>query len=122
MIVGTPLYMPPEQWHGVPDLDGRADIWAIGVTLCELLTGHVPFKGGSGMQIYSAIMAGPPQLRERFPQLPEGLEAVILNCLQTEREKRCQTVAELALMLAEFGSDQCKRLVDRIGSMPQRNS
>jgi serine/threonine protein kinase len=117
-IVGTPLYMPPEQWRGVLDLDGRADIWAIGVTLYELVTGRAQFKGGSLIQIYSAIMAGQPQLRERFPQL-QGLEAVILKCLQTEREKRYQTVAELALRLVEFGSKQCKQLVDRICSMPQ---
>jgi serine/threonine-protein kinase len=122
-FVGTPLYMPPEQWQGAPDLDERADIWAIGVTLCELVTGQVPFKGGSAIQIYSAIMAGQPRrLRERFPQLPPGLEAVILKCLQTERETRYQSVAELALTLTEFGSEQCKRLVDRICSMPQRSS
>jgi serine/threonine-protein kinase len=55
---GTPLYMPPEQWQGTPDLDARADIWALGVTLCELVTGHVPFEGASLMQLYSVITAG----------------------------------------------------------------
>jgi serine/threonine-protein kinase len=101
----------------------RADIWALGVTLCELVTGHVPFEGTSLRQLYSAMTAGQPlRLRERFPPLSAGLEAVILKCLERERANRFPNVAELAGALLEFGSDRSKPLVDQICSMTKRDS
>jgi len=122
-LVGTPLYMPPEQCEGAPDLDVRADIWALGVTLCELVTGHVPFEGRTLPQLYSAMTACQPlRLRERFPPLSAGLEAVILKCLQRERANRFPNVAELAVALLEFGSERSKPLVDRICSITKQDT
>jgi serine/threonine-protein kinase len=98
MIFGTPEYMSPEQAAGlVPDL--RADIYALGVTLYELLSGRVPFEGASFMSVLSKHASKPvPPLRELRPHLalsPE-LEAVLLRALHKDRSKRFQAMREMA--------------------------
>ncbi len=120
-LSGTPLYMSPEQLRGTRDADERTDIWAVGITLCRLVTGHAPFMANSAAGIVSAIVSG-KRLRERFPRLPAGLEAVILQCLETDRAKRYPNVPELAGALLDFGSDRAKPLVERIRTLPQRGS
>jgi serine/threonine protein kinase len=103
--IGSPCYMSPEQMEGAPDVDARADIWALGVTLCELLTGELPFVGDSLNHVYSTIQSGArPRLRGMAPHVPPGLEAVLARCLQTDRARRHSAVAELAGALAPFGS------------------
>src|SRR5262249_15498010 len=81
--MGSPAYMPPEQVKA-EEIDQRADVWAMGVTLYELITGKLPFGGDSVPQTLAAILREPPvPLRKRRPDAPPELEAVI-NCALTK--------------------------------------
>jgi eukaryotic-like serine/threonine-protein kinase len=114
-MIGSPYYMSPEQMESARDVDARTDVWALGVTLFELLTGRLPFEGRSLLQVYSRIAADTPlHLRDSSPHIPPDLEAVILRCLERERERRCRSVAELATALARFGSNRAMISVERI--------
>jgi serine/threonine-protein kinase len=105
-IVGSPRYMAPEQLKSARDVDGRADIWALGTILYELICGATPFRGGTLAEICAEVLGGTPiRLRERMPSVDETLEKVIYRCLEREAEDRFATVAELATALAPFGGE-----------------
>ncbi len=98
MILGTPLYMSPEQARGDEDLDERIDIYALGVILYELSTGEVPFRGNNYLNIISQVLSSEPTPpRELRPDLAisEELEAVTLKALAKDRELRYQSTDEL---------------------------
>lgn len=81
MFVGTPGYTPPEALQG-QEVDARADLYALGVMLCEIFCGRKPFSATSDMELYVAQMQGeltPP--RQLKPDLPEALDVLILRCL-----------------------------------------
>jgi serine/threonine protein kinase len=112
-LVGTPLYMSPEQWHG--HADERSDIWSFGVTLSELVTGRSPFEARTLLELHSEIVSGAPlPLRQRYPSLPPGLEATLLKCLVTDPARRYQDVGELAVALLDFAPEGAKPVVERI--------
>jgi eukaryotic-like serine/threonine-protein kinase len=114
-LLGTPLYMSPEQLRDPASVDARSDLWAIGVVLFELLTGLSPFMGTSLADIALKITTEPPPpLAGVDSQKARGLEAVLAKCLQKERELRFQTVAELARALAPFGSAGSARIAERV--------
>ena len=114
-IMGSPLYMSPEQMTSSRDVDGRADIWAIGTILYELVTGRPPFLGESMPQLCGMILQeAPPPPRSLRPDLPDGLQAVILRCLEKKREARFGNVAELASALAPFGTPNAARSAERV--------
>ena len=115
-VLGTPSYMSPEQFAGAEDVDGRADVWGIGATLFELLTGKAPFRGLGIAQLYTAVMHQPiPRVRQFRPQVPEGLDGVIDSCLQRDRDRRPQSIASLARALAPYASETARQHVQRIG-------
>src|SRR5580658_1309142 len=74
--IGSPCYMSPEQMESARDVDHRTDIWALGVTLCELITGRVPFEGQSLVQVYARIKSSGARVR-LGDDVPRGLRAVI---------------------------------------------
>ncbi|MFO0758116.1 MAG: protein kinase [Byssovorax sp.] len=113
VMMGSPLYMAPEQMASARDVDARADIWSLGVLLHCLLTGSPPFKAASVMGVYELIMAGAPRLRSLRADAPEGLEAALLRCLQKNRNERFATVAELADALAPFGPPDAEQSAAR---------
>jgi eukaryotic-like serine/threonine-protein kinase len=114
-IMGSPLYMSPEQMTASRNVDARTDIWAIGVVLYELLTARAPFRAESLPEICGLIlMAAPPALRDYSPGTPDGLQAAVLRCLEKDRTRRFQSVAELAQALAPFGSRATSRSLERI--------
>lgn len=81
MFVGTPGYTPPEALEG-KEVDARADLYALGVMLCEIFCGQKPFAAQSGMELYLAQMQGELIAPRRLkPDLPEALDALILRCL-----------------------------------------
>jgi len=95
VVLGTPDYLPPELGRG-EQADFRSDIYCMGVVLFELFCGRLPFTGESALQIVVAHMQNtPPKPRSIKPGLPVDLEAVILKCLEKDRDKRFQTVDEL---------------------------
>jgi serine/threonine protein kinase len=103
-VIGTPEYMAPEQVVPDPDrpLDGRADLYAFGVVLYELLTGRVPFKGETTWETCYQVMQAPlPRPRELNPALPASVEAILLQALSRNRDDRFATGAELEAALRE---------------------
>ena len=96
-LVGTPLYMAPEQISGDGDrVDGRADVWGLGVTLYELLTQRPPFSGSNAQGILNSILhKDPPLLRKVRDDVPRELEAVILKCLEKDTARRYSGAAAL---------------------------
>jgi serine/threonine-protein kinase len=119
VMMGSPLYMAPEQMASARDVDARADIWSLGVLLHCLLTGGPPFKGASVMQVYELIVLGAPPLRSLRPGAPEGLEKLLLRCLQKNRNERYENVAELAEALAPFGPAHARHSAERTARILQ---
>jgi predicted Ser/Thr protein kinase/tetratricopeptide (TPR) repeat protein len=98
-FLGTPNYMAPEQIKGAP-VDGRTDIFALGICLYECLTRRKPFGGDSLTSISYKIVHEPfPPLNEINPQIPEGYEEVVANCLAKDPTKRFQRARDLATAL-----------------------
>jgi Protein kinase domain/PEGA domain len=99
MILGTPLYMAPEQAIG-KDVDRHADVWAAGVVLYELLSGTVPFKGESFADLVTKIRDDPPKpLPDRTPRrerIPQALAAIVMKCLEKKPSDRFRSMAALA--------------------------
>jgi serine/threonine protein kinase len=98
-FLGTPNYMAPEQIKGAP-VDGRTDIFALGICLYECLTRRKPFGGDSLTSISYKIVHEPfPPLAEINPQIPGGYEEVVANCLAKDPAKRYQRARDLATAL-----------------------
>jgi eukaryotic-like serine/threonine-protein kinase len=96
IVLGTPEFMSPEQIRGKP-LDGRSDIYALGVLAFELFTGQLPFTGKSAQETMIARLRGAPtQLRELKSELPAKLETVINKALSVNATERYATMEELA--------------------------
>ncbi|MET0591916.1 MAG: serine/threonine-protein kinase [Polyangiaceae bacterium] len=104
-IMGSPLYMSPEQVRNAKQVDARTDIWALGVILHELLTGAPAFSADTLPGICAAITADdPPPLRSLRDDASEALEAVIIKCLEKNVTKRYQTTKEFMTALRPFAS------------------
>ena len=94
-MLGTPLYMAPEQVMGEKDLDGRADVWALGVILYRALSGQLPFQGATATQTMQQILEDEPApLAKHCPELGLGYQELVSRALSKEREDRFQTGAE----------------------------
>lgn len=94
-VIGTPHYMAPEQIFGEKDIDGRADVWALGIILYECLSGVRPFDGENLGQIFRKVTQGHvAPLTEMVPEVPPSLSALILSMLSIERAQR-PTSAEI---------------------------
>lgn len=95
-FLGTPNYMAPEQIKGAP-VDGRTDIFALGICLYECLTRRKPFGGDSLTSISYKIVHEPfPSLQEINPQIPEAYEELVANCLAKDPAKRYQRARDLS--------------------------
>jgi serine/threonine-protein kinase len=115
-IMGSPLYMSPEQMRSSKNVDQRSDIWALGVILYELLTGHVPFEAESVPELCLKVVQDQPESpKATRPEIPEGLSAVVLKCLEKTASNRFSNVAELAAALEPY-SDVARGSSERIAS------
>ncbi|MBW6400969.1 protein kinase [Roseomonas sp. HJA6] len=92
-LIGTPSYMAPEQFRGEP-VDLRADIWAAGVMLYQLLTGEKPFEGGFSAVMHKALNTEPPPPSQLSVTTPRGFDAVIARALAKRPEDRYRSAAE----------------------------
>jgi serine/threonine protein kinase len=107
--MGTPQYMPPEQGMGRA-IDRRADIYSLGVILYQIFAGTLPFHGATAQEIVFKHVTEPPLWPSRHrPIVPKAMEAIILDCLEKEPEKRPATVKEVAARIeAAFESEAAR--------------
>jgi len=100
--LGTPAFMAPEQLRG-HNRDRRVDVYSLGATLYECLTGRVPYDADSFPELlHQVLTTEPPRPRELRPRLAPDLEAIVLTCLEREPERRYPGAAELAADLERF--------------------
>ena len=103
-VVGTEEYMSPEQAGGSPDIDGRTDIYSLGVVLFESLTGRPPFAAASAAAVLDMQQhAPPPDLRKLRRDVPRALSDAVMKSLAKAREARWQTASEMRRALLPFG-------------------
>ena len=118
MMLGSPRYMSPEQLRNASSVDHRADIWAMGVVLQELLSGTPPYDADTFTALCSMIISEPPTpLRSVLPTAPVELEALILKCLERKADDRFQNVAELAQALAPFAPLESQLIAKKISKI-----
>ncbi len=114
-LLGSPLYMSPEQIRSSKSVDVRADIWTLGIILFELVSGQVPFQADSVPAVLAAIIADdPPRLIDLVPGSPPALSDVISRCLRRNRDERYASVADLANALRPFASREGHHSIDGI--------
>ncbi len=119
-IVGSPLYMSPEQMRASKNVDKRTDIWSLGIILQELVSGLPSFVANTTAELCALVLTSPPTaLRETMPDAPKGLDAVIAKCLAKTPDERYANVAELARALERFGPPSCRTSVERIVRLTQ---
>ncbi|MCA9619611.1 MAG: serine/threonine protein kinase [Myxococcales bacterium] len=103
-LMGSPLYMAPEQLASAKHVDARADIWALAVILYELISGELPFMGDTLPQICTAVLHSDPRpLPEVVPHVPPELWQVLEPAFEKLPEDRYDTLTPLARALAPFG-------------------
>ncbi|CAN5650999.1 hypothetical protein BH09MYX1_BH09MYX1_30620 [soil metagenome] len=114
-MLGSPLYMSPEQLRSAKNVDARSDIWALGVILYELMTGAVPFNGETLGELFIAILEQPPiPMSQRRPEIPAALNDVVMRCLMRSADQRFQNVAELAEALLPFAPSRSTSSAERV--------
>jgi serine/threonine-protein kinase len=114
-VLGSPRYMSPEQMRSTKDVDARADVWALGAVIHELVSGAPPFDADTMTALCAAILQDPPRsLRASRPDAPPELEAVVRGALEKDRDRRFANVAQLAAALAPFGSASSRASAERI--------
>ncbi len=107
-VMGTPLYMSPEQVRlGHGRVDWRTDIYSLGVTLYEVLTGEPPFHGESRDQIIDQVCTSEPRVPRRLNRsIPRDLETICLRAMEKNRLRRYQSAGDMAADLLRFAEDR----------------
>jgi serine/threonine-protein kinase len=114
-VMGSPGYMSPEQMMSSDKVDGRSDIWSMGVVLYELLGQRLPFPGNTMPELIAAILQKTPQPLSAYrDDIPIGLVTVLDTCFQKEPAGRYANVADFARALAPFGPPRAEQSVERI--------
>ncbi len=107
-LMGTPSYMSPEQWVGSPDIDHRADLYAVGVMLFEMLSGELPFEAPTQLEMYRIVALGeerPPRLDVLNAVVPDALASAVSRALSRNPDDRFSTAAEFFDALAPFAAE-----------------
>jgi serine/threonine protein kinase len=103
--IGTPEYMAPEQWEG-KEIDGRADVYALGVIFYELITGRVPYKADTVAAILVKVLHDPlPRPREYNKDIPESIEKVLFKALAKKPDDRYSTMGAFAAALEKLATN-----------------
>jgi serine/threonine protein kinase len=114
-LMGSPLYMSPEQLRSSKDVDARTDIWALGVILFEFVTGQRAFNGESITELAIKIATEPtPAIRDHRSDAASELQSVIDRCLEKDRAARYPNIGALSLALLPFAPSHAKAFVERV--------
>ncbi len=113
-LMGSPLYMSPEQMVSSKHVDARCDIWALGIILYEFVTGSPPFVAETVTEIIAQILQLPPRPPHEVNGVAPDLSNIILRCLQKEPAKRYQNVGELAMALSPFAPKAQRQSAERV--------
>jgi serine/threonine protein kinase len=117
-VLGSPLYMSPEQINSARSASAQSDIWSLGAILYQLLAGQVPFNTTSFSDLILQInMGSPPPLSDHRDDVPVGLERAIVRCLQKNLATRFTNVAELAWAIAPYGPTGAEASAKRMTRM-----
>jgi serine/threonine-protein kinase len=115
-VLGSPRYMSPEQMRSTKDVDARADIWALGAVVYELIAGVPPFDGETVTSLFAAILQDDPKpLGAWRSDVSPALEAAVRGSLEKNRDRRYASIAHFAAALAPFGSPTARASAERIG-------
>ena len=102
-VLGTPAYMSPEQAQGqAHHVDGRTDIYSLGVILFQLLTGELPFRGNARMLMHQVLHDDPPSPRKLNSHVPKDLETICLKCLEKSADRRYDSAHQVADELRRY--------------------
>lgn len=113
-MMGSPLYMSPEQMRSAKHVDPRTDVWALGVILYEALAGTPPFYAESITELSAKVLLeDPPSVRSKRLDVSEGLEAVVMRALAKDPGARYATVADFAIALLPFAPARSRVNVER---------
>ena len=118
-VIGTPEYMSPEQALGLR-LDARSDLYALGIVLFEMLTGDVPFRGGTTAETLVCHVRQAPPLRALSARVPDGVRDLIERLLAKRREDRPASAAEVAAALRALAPHGGRARGPRRPSQPAR--
>jgi serine/threonine-protein kinase len=115
-IMGSPLYMSPEQMRAPRSVDARTDIWSLGAIIYELLSGHPPYTADTLPQLCAKMLeSDPAPLRAVRPDVDPELEATVTKCLSRNVNHRWSSMGELAQALLPFASRSARVNVERAG-------
>jgi hypothetical protein len=113
-VLGSPMYMAPEQMISSREVDARTDVWSLGVVLYQLLTGRGPFNGTTMTELCARILQEPhAPIRASRADVPPEIEAVVARCLEKDRTHRFASVADLAEAIAPFGGQSAALAAER---------
>ncbi|APR85361.1 Serine/threonine-protein kinase pkn3 [Minicystis rosea] len=99
-VLGSPLFMSPEQLQSIRAADARSDLWSLGVVLYILATGRTPFRGDSLTAIISSVLTVAPEPPSQLrAEVPAAFDEIVLRCLRRERDQRFQSAMDLAAAL-----------------------
>jgi serine/threonine-protein kinase len=113
-VLGSPLYMSPEQMKASATVDARSDVWALAVTLYQLVAGSTPFHAKGLEVVMTRVFFDPPDpLATYRSDVPAGFEGVIRMALEKDRERRFPSVAALAAALAPYGTSAATMYAER---------
>jgi serine/threonine protein kinase len=102
-MLGTPVYMSPEQCQGTGRIDQRSDVYGLGCVLFQILTGRIPFVcEGAGEFIVAHMQQDPPKPSELIAELPPAIDALVLRCLEKAPADRFQTMTDLQAAIEEI--------------------
>jgi serine/threonine-protein kinase len=119
-IIGSPLYMSPEQIRSSRAVDVRSDLWSLGVILYELLAGRTPFAGETMGELFACILEVDfPPLPFLRPDVPAPLAEAVHRCLRRPLDRRFQDAGELARALAPYATPRLRPLAESITAMVQ---
>jgi serine/threonine protein kinase len=111
--------MSPEQIRSSKNVDQRSDLWSLGVALFEMITGKLPFVADNVAGLLASVIADPPFTVSHFrPDVPPGLEVIVLACLEKDAARRIGSAGELARRLAPYATPGGAQLASRVQEVP----